>query len=526
MAISIPAIIDTEIAALRASVDPNLDAATNIAASSGKPMIDANRFADLLDLLMGLCDSGTLTVEGIHKVADATNPTSEADATDLTTAQTLLNALKTDANAHFVIVGANEHVGADVTNSIDAANATNQATAETLANEEKADINAHMALAAATGHYIADPDNVISAADATDLASLLVLANEIKAKYNAHIASINGVSTTQINDRTAFTTLGSLFGAVITFDAATTTTALQGVSATVLSHTASVLVVTPLPAIPVEADEFTLSFSIADADIAVLRQGRTTGGSGSNPGSSGPNMMNAVLKVLHQLGGTRNALDSGTTDGAGTNVQLVDSGLGATIGAYNDLWVFADDAGTLDVDNLRRITTNSATEVNVRNAFLNVAGTPTVPGASTALEVRTHQIYSGTAAAGAASSITCPATISFALNELAGLEVVITSGTGIGQRRSVASNTAGVSSVITVSEDWATNPDGTSVFELQFEVTPDYVRGAAGIAAAEPFGFGSPHGGGAGNRGHESARLMGALLERVRDVVAGYTVPT
>jgi hypothetical protein len=318
-----------------------------------------------------------------------------------------------------------------------------------------------------------------------------------------------------------------LAGSTITFADATTTTALQGVSATIASHTASVLTLTAdLPAIPIEGDTFVLEYSVSDADLAVLQQGKSTGESGSNPGSSGPSMVNAMLKVLEQLGKTQTVLQSDVTDGAGTNVQLVDSGMGATIGAFNTLWVYADDAGTLDVDNLRRITTNSATEINVNNAFLNVAGSPTVPGASTNYEVRTHQIFNGTAAAGAATTLTCPATISFALDELAGLELVITGGTGIGQRRSVVSNTAGVSSVITVDSDWDTNPDGTSTYELQYRVVPDYVRGANGVAAAAALGYASPHGGGAGNRGHEGARILGALLERVRDVVEGYTVPT
>jgi hypothetical protein len=281
----------------------------------------------------------------------------------------------------------------------------------------------------------------------------------------------------------------------------------------------------PLPSAPAIGDTWTLAVSVADPDLDVLDQGKGIGGSGSNPYNSGPNLANAMLRILEQLGSTRVVRDSGTTDGAGTNVQLVDSSLGATIGEHNNLWVYADDAGTLDVDNLRRITTNTATEVNVRNAFLNAAGTPTVPGASTALEVRTRQIFSGTAAAGAALTLTGPTSMSFALNELFGLQIVITGGTGIGQRRSIASNTAGISSVITVDTAWDVNPDNTSTFNLEYETTPDYMVGPAGIANAEPFGLMSPHGAGSGSRGHAGASLIADLIERIRDVIADYTAP-
>jgi hypothetical protein len=477
MTIAIPAILDTQIAALRASIEPVLDAATNIASSPHPPMVNANRYADLLDLLCELVDSGTLTVEGIHKVADSTNPATSADATDLSEAQTLLNEIKGDYNAHIVLVGSNEHVGADVTNDVTSANATDQATAETLANEIKTDLNAHRALAAATGHYVADPDNAVTAADASDLATLLTLTNEIKAQYNSHIATINGASATTVNDRTAFSPAGSLANTTITFADNTTTVALRGIARTVVSHTTSVLTlptIDPLPAVPVEGDTFVLSFSIADAEIAALRQERTISGSGPNPYGSGPAIANSALKILEQLGQVRQTIDTGTTDGAGTNVQLVDSGGGFTIGAHNELWVHADDSGTLDVDNLRRVTTNTATEINVRNAFWNAAGSPTVPGASTVYGVRAGQIYSATAAAGAATSLTFPATISFALNELIGVQIAITGGTGIGQRRIISANTAGVSSVVTVPT-WDVTPDGTSTFELRFDTMPAYL---------------------------------------------------
>jgi hypothetical protein len=54
---------------------------------------------------------------------------------------------------------------------------------------------------------------------------------------------------------------------------------------------------------------------------------------------------------------------------------------------------------------------------------------------------------------------------------------------------------------------------------------PDYLTGATGIANAEPFGLGSPHGAGTGSYGHGGATLMGDMAQRIRDAVAAYTVP-
>jgi hypothetical protein len=75
-----------------------------------------------------------------HKLADPA-PALVA-ATDLPTAQTLLNAIKADYNTHRA--STTYHYAADATNATTAADATNQASADTLANELKADLNAHL----------------------------------------------------------------------------------------------------------------------------------------------------------------------------------------------------------------------------------------------------------------------------------------------------------------------------------------------------------------------------------------------
>jgi len=66
----------------------------------------------------------------------------------------------------------------------------------------------------------------------------------------------------------------------------------------------------------------------------------------------------------------------------------------------------------------------------------------------------------GTATSGASTTLTDTGK-SFATNALANAQIRIVAGTGIGQSRTVSSNTA---TVITVSAAWATNPDTTSQY--------------------------------------------------------------
>lgn len=70
----------------------------------------------------------------------------------------------------------------------------------------------------------------------------------------------------------------------------------------------------------------------------------------------------------------------------------------------------------------------------------------------------------GTASAGGATTLTVPAGVTLTVNAYAGSLLLITGGTGAGQTRYIASNTAGPPGVITVSSAWTVNPDNTSTF--------------------------------------------------------------
>lgn len=75
-------------------------------------------------------------------------------------------------------------------------------------------------------------------------------------------------------------------------------------------------------------------------------------------------------------------------------------------------------------------------------------------------------IATGTATAGAATTLTDSGK-SWTVNEHVGREVWIASGTGVGQARTITSNTA---TQLTVSDAWGTNPDATSVYNVAYSL--------------------------------------------------------
>jgi hypothetical protein len=87
---------------------------------------------------------------------------------------------------------------------------------------------------------------------------------------------------------------------------------------------------------------------------------------------------------------------------------------------------------------------------------------------------------SGTATAGGASTLTNGAK-TWTVNQWTSFQIRITAGTGLGQFRTIASNTA---TVITTSAAWTTNPDATSVYAIEGCDDFLYYTGSAGTAVA------------------------------------------
>ena len=83
----------------------------------------------------------------------------------------------------------------------------------------------------------------------------------------------------------------------------------------------------------------------------------------------------------------------------------------------------------------------------------------------------------GTATAGGASTLTNSAK-SWTTNQWTNSQVRIVSGTGAGQIRTIASNTA---TVLTTSAAWTTNPDATSVYSIEGNDDFIYYMGSAAV---------------------------------------------
>lgn len=112
-------------------------------------------------------------------------------ASDLPTAIVVANTWKATYNADLAsavnaTTGLGAHTVADGTNTIATANATDLPSLETLLNACKAAWNAHRVLA--TVHFAADATNASAAAAATDLGTSITLANDLVTQRNAHVA--------------------------------------------------------------------------------------------------------------------------------------------------------------------------------------------------------------------------------------------------------------------------------------------------------------------------------------------------
>jgi len=332
MAIVIPALLDAQLDALQVELRPIEDAVTKADSFPTPPYVRGNRVADIIRLFTDLCNSGTLTGTGIHTAADATNVITAPAATDQGTANALLNDIKAMYNLHRVMVGSNEHIGADVTNIVTAANASDLATSLTLAADINAIFNAHLALNAATGHYGADIANVLLVADPTDLDTVVAFANTAAAAYTAHIADIDAGSVRSACDNAAITGVNSLVGATITFNG-NVTAALAGLTRVVNANSVNLLqFAEALPSAPAVGDTFTVDWSTVDKDLDVLTGGKGMGNSQSDPYGPGPSLINALMVIISQLGGSLPAYMDAKTDAEPFSVGSPQAG-GGTLGS-------------------------------------------------------------------------------------------------------------------------------------------------------------------------------------------------
>jgi len=132
---------------------------------------------------------------------------------------------------------------------------------------------------------------------------------------------------------------------------------------------------------------------------------------------------------------------------------------------------FVLNAGTLASGSFKRYDFATTTWVTLVNTGLPASwGTDGRLVSTPAwLDAGFKSFATGTATAGAATTLTNSAK-AWATNQWANSQIRITSGTGAGQIRTVASNTG---TVITVGSAWTINPDATSQYSI--EGNDDYV---------------------------------------------------
>lgn len=127
----------------------------------------------------------------------------KTNATNLSSALTLANSIKTKFNAH--LVQPTIHFINDTSNFLDLVDATNLAQLLVLVNALKAKFNAH--ITKTPNHVIPDTVNTITTSDAGNIYSEAIslqqaidLVNEIKNKINAHFTQFISIQVHQVND--------------------------------------------------------------------------------------------------------------------------------------------------------------------------------------------------------------------------------------------------------------------------------------------------------------------------------------
>lgn len=144
------------------------------------------------------------------------------------------------------------------------------------------------------------------------------------------------------------------------------------------------------------------------------------------------------------------------------------------------LWFMNAGAGAVGFSVYDRLTNawTARSVANLPTTWATDAQLVSTPGLSSG---NGSGFLNGTATAGAASTMTTNKTM--LLNQWANSQVRIISGTGAGQIRVIASNTAGSNGVLTVSAAWTINPDATSVYRIEGNDDQLFLFGNAAVTA-------------------------------------------
>ncbi len=122
-------------------------------------------------------------------------------------------------------------------------------------------------------------------------------------------------------------------------------------------------------------------------------------------------------------------------------------------------------AGTLAAGSFRKydFATNTWTSLTITGLAATIGTDGKLVSTPAWIDSGFNSFATGTATAGGASTLTNSAK-AWATNQWTNSQIRISAGTGLGQIRTISSNTA---TVITVSSAWTTTPDATSVYSIE-----------------------------------------------------------
>lgn len=169
------------------------------------------------------------------------------------------------------------------------------------------------------------------------------------------------------------------------------------------------------------------------------------------------------------FGGANAAAHSGTAQSGSTNSIVLASAANSTNSYYSDKTITL--TGGTGAGQVRRIgaytgSTRTATVTRPWRTTPDNTTTYSIQKGGGAEITAGQGTRSGTAQAGAASSITLAASDPASSSDYTNLLILITGGTGSGQVRRISAYAGTSTRVATVSEAWATAPDSTSTYTV------------------------------------------------------------
>ena len=165
--------------------------------------------------------------------------------------------------------------------------------------------------------------------------------------------------------------------------------------------------------------------------------------------------VNSYISRLNKFTLAASKLSYQTTTGSLETVAIYDNTLAANVGTALIALTSNNEAFVVSV--------NPSAAFNVSTSSVNLIGSTT----GTSVRINGYEHYSGRAAAGTTNTITLRVDALNANNTgtYVGSSIYIVSGTGAGQKRTISGYVAGTR-VATVSVDWSTTPDTTSVYSI------------------------------------------------------------